>query len=517
MGERKTNLFLVVALCGLLAVLAFAFQGHRGIWQPDEGYYTGTAVTMMAKDSLLIPYLGEHEIFLDKPPMIYWGIIAGLKLFGHCEFAVRFFHGLCFVVTSLTVGRLSYSMFKDKWLALLSSVVYATMVVPFIAANFVTPDALLALWTTVSALCFWNSVIHEGKTRIVWQMCLCGAVGLGFLAKGPAVLVPCGGMFVFLLVRRESVRYFASVWSLAGIAIFLVTGLSWYIWVGFKVPGALSYFVDNQILGRLITEKYNRNPGLAGALIYIPVLIFGSLPWSAIWLEKKALLTSSLFNRQWWKKLPTKGEPLFLLCCFFVPLAVLCLASSKLGLYALPLFAPLAIMTAKLWMQKAAMRDGLSFRGVLKGYGRAIRLVGCWVCLLLCAKLALAYYPTPDNMKTLWSQVKEHLPPGKYELCTIDERADGLLFYGVCEVEHLTDESDPYPTFTGTEHILREVQELIKEGESGFFLVIESDEIAEAIDLLKKTGIECRIVPLPHQRALLFPSLTGVSMGHTGI
>lgn len=498
---------IILSLVICLLTLGFLFQGSRGIWQPDEGYYTGTAVTMTSKDSLLIPYLGEHEIFLDKPPMVYWGIIAGLRLFGHSEFAVRFFHGLCFVLTSLTVGSLSYSMFKDRWLALLSSLIYATMVVPFIAANFVTPDTILTLWTTLSALCFWKSVNLQDKPRILWQMLLCGAVGLGFLSKGPAALIPCGGMFIFLLARKEIVGYFLSPWSLLGVLIFLVTGLSWYIWVDFKVPGAFSYFIDNQILGRLITEKYNRNPGFTGALIYIPVLVFGSLPWSTIWLEKKGLLKSALFSKQWWKALPAKPEQLFLLCYFFIPLIVLCLASSKLGLYALPIFVPLAIATAKFWIQKAPEIKNFVLKDLLSSFARPIRLTTCWVLLLLMAKLALAYYPTRNNMKTLWTEVNNHLPSDNYELCTIDERADGLLFYGAYEVEHLTNKSDPYPAFTKTEHILEEIQEFIEEGETGFFLVIEDDEIAEAINVLKTSGIECHVIHLPYQRAILSPCL----------
>jgi len=67
-ANSKSPLLALILLSGLLLVLAFAFQGNRGIWQPDEGYYTGTAITMLKKDSLLIPYLGEDEIFLDKPP-----------------------------------------------------------------------------------------------------------------------------------------------------------------------------------------------------------------------------------------------------------------------------------------------------------------------------------------------------------------------------------------------------------------------------------------------------------------
>ncbi|HPS56009.1 MAG TPA: glycosyltransferase family 39 protein [Sedimentisphaerales bacterium] len=508
-SRKIVDITVVSSLIVCLGILAFLFQGSRGIWQPDEGYYAGTAVTMMSRDSLLIPYLGEHEIFLDKPPMIYWGIMGGLKLFGHNEFGVRFFHGLCFILTSLAVGSLSYSMFKNKGLALLSSLIYATMAVPFIAANFVTPDTILTLWTTLSALCFWNSVKSQGKTKIKWQMFLCAAVGLGFLAKGPAILIPCGAMFVFLLVRKETLRYFLLPWSLLGILIFIATGLSWYIWIGFKLPGAFSYFIDNQIMGRLITEKYNRNPGLIGALIYVPVLVFGSMPWSTMWWENRGLLKSSLLSKRWLKILATRPESLFLLCYFFVPLLVLCLASSKLGFYALPIFVPLAIATAKLWIQKAPAIDGLSFSSLLKSYARPIKLTTSWVIILLIIKLGLAYYPTHDDMRTLSSQIKTHLPSDSCELCTVDERADGLLFYGLQNVEHLTNKSKPYPTFTKTETIMNEIHDFINENESGVLLIRGYYKITEIIEILKKAGIDYRLVELSYNRALLFPCLTG--------
>jgi len=378
---------VVVCLTVFLGILAFSFQGSRGIWQPDEGYYTGTAVTMMDKGSALIPYLGEDEIFLDKPPMIYWGIIAGLKIFGHSEFGARFFHGLCFLLTSLTVGALSYSMFRDKWLGVLSALIYATMIVPFVAANFITPDTTLTLWTTLSLLCFWKSMSSEGGVCAVWKMLLCAATGLGLLAKGPAALLPCAGMFVFLMVRRKMLRFFVTPWALGGVLVFAVTGLGWYVWVSSKVPGASEYFFDNMVLGRLVTEKYNRNPGLAGALIYIPVLVFGSLPWSAIWLEKRGLLKSALFSGQWWKSLRERPAILLLVCCFFVPLLVLCAASSKLGLYALPIFVPLAIATARLWRRKVAIVEVAELRQTFKCLAQPLKLTTVWVSLLLLTRL----------------------------------------------------------------------------------------------------------------------------------
>jgi 4-amino-4-deoxy-L-arabinose transferase-like glycosyltransferase len=341
-------------------------------------------------------------------------------------------------------------------------------------------------------------------------MLLCTSVALGFLAKGSAVLIPCGAMFIFLVVTRGAFRYFFSPWSLLGILIFVLIGLTWYIWLSFKIHGAFNYFLDSQIFGRLFTAKYRRNPGLTGALIYLPVLVFGSLPWSIIFLEKKHLLMSSLFCKQWWKRLPHDPQRLFLLSYFFVPLVVLSLASSKLGLYALPIFVPLAIAAAKLWMQKAPVHEYPSFRGFLTANRRPITLVASWIVLLLISRLALAWYPTADNMKTLWAQLDKNLPAGDYEMCTIDERADGLLFYGARNLEHITSKEHPYPTFTPIETVIQQLRQKLPPGRTLLFIVIEDDDVVEAVNTLNANGVKSRIIRLPHHRALLFPSMEDI-------
>jgi len=496
---------LYVIITVLLVGLAFLFQGSRGIWQPDEGYYVGTAVTMMEKQTLLIPYLGEDDVFLDKPPLVYWCIIAGLKLFGHSEFAVRFFHGVSFLLTALLTGFIGWELFKDKTVGMLAIFIYSTMVVPFIAANFITPDTLLTLWTTLAMLCFWKSIEPHGR-KALWQMFLCMAIGMGFLAKGPAVLIPCLGAFVFLAVRGQLVRYFQISWLIAGLGLFIVIGLGWYIWIGIKIPASFSYFFDSQIWGRLVSERYRRNPGLSGALIYLPVLIFGSLPWSVIWIEKRALIGKTLLLKNFWKTLADRPAVLLLLCWFFVPLLILCLASSKLGLYLLPLFPAVATLTAKLWKEKLFSADVVH----IKTFVRPAIFCCIWVVLLILSKLALAYYPTANDMKALWTHLHNQLPNTNYEIGTIDKRADGLLFYGIKEIEHLTIESDPYPTFLGTENMSDEIREMINEKEVGLFLVQGDERIQNVCNIIKNTSIDFRIIKLPYQRALLVLKLDTV-------
>jgi hypothetical protein len=127
--------------------------------------------------------------------------------------------------------------------------------------------------------------------------------------------------------------------------------------------------------------------------------------------------------------------------------------------------------------------------------------------LLLFSRLALAYYPTAQNMRALWVEVEQHLPSDGYEVCTIDDRADGLLFYGASEVEHLTAKMDPYPSFTKAETILEEMEEFVRDSERGCFLVAD-DDAAKAVELLRRSGVACRTVSLPYHRAILFPATT---------
>jgi 4-amino-4-deoxy-L-arabinose transferase len=212
-----------LSLIVLSFILAFSLQGVRGIWQPDEGYYVGVSVQMNQQGQYLIPRLDE-EIFLDKPPMLYWGIVSGMKLFGQSEFAVRIFPALCFALTILLVFELGRSLAGRFAEGFWAAVIYATMIIPFFAADFITPDTPLTLFTTLSMLAFWRSLRPDAKYPNLWKMILCLVVGLGFLTKGPAALIPCGAMFIYLLVSGGLFRYFWTPWAGAGLILFLITG-----------------------------------------------------------------------------------------------------------------------------------------------------------------------------------------------------------------------------------------------------------------------------------------------------
>ncbi|MBM4102593.1 MAG: glycosyltransferase family 39 protein [Planctomycetes bacterium] len=496
--RRIAFLFLIV----LSFILAFSLQGVRGIWQPDESYYVGVAVQMNHENQCLIPKLNE-EVFLDKPAMLYWGIVGGIKLFGQSEFAVRIFSGLCFALTVLTVfelGRSLSSRFSEGFWA---AIIYATMIIPFFAADFVTPDTPLTLFTTLAMLAFWRSLRPDAKYPNLWKMILCLAVGLGFLTKGPAAIIPCGAMFIFLLISGKLFRYFWTPWAVAGFILFLITGLGWYTYISLKLPGAAAYFFDSMIWGRLVSDKYQRNPGLGGGIIYLPILLLGTLPWSVLWYDSQRGLRG-YFSTTAWKELPKDPARLLLACWIIIPMAVLCLASSKLGLYAMPIFPALALATAKLLPETipSGSTEQLFSRVAMK----RISFLLLWTGLLLVSRLIFAAVPSANDCRALWKELTPYLPKGDYEIAAVDERVDGLSFYGAMEVENVTRRTKPYPTYTSMESVEAESEDMLVDKFPHLFIIQGQKHLPALEKALSKPNWSIRRVELQYDRWLLICS-----------
>ena len=73
----------------LLVAMAFAFQGTRGLWDPDEGRYSSGGIHMQQSGDWLIPTVDGETPHLTKPPVTYWALAASFALLGHNEWAAR--------------------------------------------------------------------------------------------------------------------------------------------------------------------------------------------------------------------------------------------------------------------------------------------------------------------------------------------------------------------------------------------------------------------------------------------
>jgi len=339
-GVTKPVSILITIL--LLAVYCFAFQGRRGLFDPDEGRYSAVALQMIKSGDWVVPRTHPAQEHWAKPPLTYWAIAGSLLLFGHSEFAVRFPNALSFflcVVIAYFLGRVFTP--QRPWL---TALVFGTFLFPATVCNGATTDYLMTMWQAAAVCCFARAYWGKKDSKrvlSVWLMWI--SFGLAFLTKGPPALLPLVSIMVFLRMTGWKRKDFTMSW-VPGLLLMVLTGASWLIVMTAQKPGLLRYFVWDEFFLRVFTGHHARHAQWYSFIyIYFPVLILGALPWS--YFTGRGMMGA--VQKAGAKKDAFAQQGLFLSLWFFIPLAVFIVSKSNLPLYVLPLFLPLAAMTAR--------------------------------------------------------------------------------------------------------------------------------------------------------------------------
>ncbi|HJU38431.1 MAG TPA: glycosyltransferase family 39 protein, partial [Tahibacter sp.] len=131
-----------LALVLVALVLAFGFLGTRGIWDPDEGRYTNVALNMLSSGDWLNPMRNEDVGHWTKPPATYWLVAASVGAFGRNPWAARLPMALAYLACVWLVWRTARRLAPGSETT--AATVYATMLLPFAAAQLITTDYPLA-------------------------------------------------------------------------------------------------------------------------------------------------------------------------------------------------------------------------------------------------------------------------------------------------------------------------------------------------------------------------------------
>jgi 4-amino-4-deoxy-L-arabinose transferase-like glycosyltransferase len=412
------------AIVFLLLVVAFAFQGSRGLWSPDEGRYVDVALEMLDSGDWIHPRLHHEVAHFTKPPLTYWAIAASIGTFGRQEWAARLPNTLAWLATlGLLVIAARCWMPERAWLPPL---VYAAFPVPLLAANVVTTDTLLAACVATYVAGF--ALAGDGTTpraRATGPWLLWIGAAIAFLAKGPPALLVLAGLLAHAWTERERrpvARTYVRAWPLlAG----LVLAFAWYLRVAADQPELVRYFLVEEVWNRVASDATHRNPHwYAPFTIYGSTLVVGSLPFTMLIVRAVArgLRTPVERARAVWSDPSTRR----LLLWFGLPLLVFALAKSRLPLYLLPLFAPLAFGVARLLPERFPSRAwavGLSL----------------WLVALVGVRGAAAVYAHGEDDRALAAEVRALPLAAIGEVAFVDTAPRyGLSFYLGVEVERLT-------------------------------------------------------------------------------
>ncbi|HSM14942.1 MAG TPA: glycosyltransferase family 39 protein [Thermoanaerobaculia bacterium] len=403
-------------LLGALAAFAFALalQGARPLWEPDEGRYVDVALEMLRSDDWWTPRLHHEVPHYSKPPLTYWAVAASVSAFGRNEWAARLPTALAFGATILLVGGIARRLAPG--IATTASIVYATSLLPFVAANIVTTDTLVTLFGTLGVAGFVELRFGSGPAEPA-RWVLWGGFGLAFLTKGPPGVLALLAILLFHWRDRRSGTAGRRLVSPGSLLLFLVVAFGWFAHEMRLRPDLVGYLLGDEVFRRIDSPAFHRHAGWLGLVrAYGPVAVAGLLPWWPL---------AALRRRPPGPRMADAAARRFLRCWLLVPLAVFVVSQSRLPLYLLPLAAPGAI-----WVAARVAPLGRTRRSRLV-------IVG-WAAFLLCLKGAVALVPSHRDGRRFAAELAAQLPGPPTEVAFVEARPRySLSLYLECEVEEI--------------------------------------------------------------------------------
>jgi len=307
------------------------------LMEPDEARYSDIPSLMNRTGDYITPHL-NHVVYLEKPPLGYWATALLFKIFGENEFSSRLFAALCAWGCILLVYRIG-SFFHDEKTGLYSAGVLSTFLYHSIIGKINILDMPLTFFVSLAT---WAGYRYFAggcqRRRSLYLLYVSSA--LAFLTKGLiGILFPFAITILWLLISkrwRDVLRLFSPV----GMILFLLISCPWIILVQKANKDFLWFFFIQEHFLRYTTELSHRNHGI---LSYVPIVIFGTLPWSAFLL--KALKEGVE------KRIPLfkATEKHFLLIWIFFIFIFFSISSSKLIPYVAPVFIPIAVIFGHLF------------------------------------------------------------------------------------------------------------------------------------------------------------------------
>lgn len=349
---------LAAASVALLAALLLGVGiGRYALYEPDEARHANIAREMHDAPTWrgwLTPQIGGRP-YRNKPAPFYWMLAASYAWLGVREEAARLVSVVAGSVTAIAVSVWAANRWGPRTGAL-AGLVLLTAPEYFVLGRFVSADMTLALCVTLGVLAVHRFAQRAGSSLVPAAVAgACGLLTKGLIAPGLIASVGLAYLGGSGRLRLLTPRALATA-----AAAFLAVALPWHLAAGALDPVYLhTLFVDQQ-WNRAVDA--GRRLHAQSILYYVPILLAGFFPWSA-------LLPATIRSTLWRGR--RDGAASFCAVWAAVVFAVFSLAEGKVGSYILPVFPPLALLTARAL--------GLLLSGVASAPEVRLTRAGLWI------------------------------------------------------------------------------------------------------------------------------------------
>ncbi len=300
--------------------------------------------------------------YLEKAPLMYWGMAASFTVFGPQDWAARIPLAIAALALFLVVYRFGRRLFASDTAGFYAALILLTSFGIFIYTHIIIPDVIVCLWLTVSMMLFWISLQQPQPSRgTAWGFA--AACALNVLTKGLiGIVFPLGIVFIFLLLNRN-LGHLRRWHPVSSILVFLAIALPWHIAAGIANPpqGQVRgffwfYFVNEQVL-RYLNRRVPRDYDTVPLLLFWGLLGIWLIPWIAFIF--KAIVPVRMRSSLRRVRLPSHDQAWNLLGLWAAFVMVFFSFSTRQEYYSLPALPPLALMIGG-WLgreEKCSVRD----------------------------------------------------------------------------------------------------------------------------------------------------------------
>jgi 4-amino-4-deoxy-L-arabinose transferase-like glycosyltransferase len=310
------------------AIVFFWGLGSMDLLSLNEGRRALAIQEMVSSGNWLLPHL-NGELYLTKPPLLYWLSSSLGFIWGVNEWTLRLPSALAAIAVLIMVYRYALQQ-SGKWAALFAvQLLIANLGFAMLGRRAEIEMLLTALCvgSLLSALQYIQS--QSSKNWIILSYFL---LALALMTKGPLVILLVTLPLLIAAIYSKNPHIKAVLLSGRGWLIFLVVGLTWYVIVSWQ----LGFDIWATIAKRDMLDKMQSESAK-------PILSY--LAWIAV----DFMLLIGLFLvgvKEFFKQQFQQSRQLVLLAATILPLIIFSLFSNKHAKYLLPIYPLIAILLA---------------------------------------------------------------------------------------------------------------------------------------------------------------------------
>lgn len=334
---------LFIALIALAAVLHLGTAGWGDLYSETDGQYAGAAREMFQRGDWLVP-TNDGIPRLQKPPLLYWLILASFKMFGVSAAAARVPIALA-MIASVALTFLIAERLYDYWRGFLAGLAHLCCLGSFLLGRIIMPEPVFSALIAGAIFCALRGY-QQRKHRAWWFAGFWACCAFASLAKGiHGALYPISICALLALLNREARIRFRDLIYWPYLPLFAALVLPWYWYIEKRFPGFLAgwYGPDAvaHLLGRQdVTRSYDDVPRLQFALLH--------LGW---WFPAAiALLPGAFFAaRQVWRPREREVAELLPLCWMAVIFLPLFFVGQRQDYFSMSMWGGFSIWAVNAW------------------------------------------------------------------------------------------------------------------------------------------------------------------------